>query len=44
VITWNTGWVTKIAKEGDRYKKSAYRKGQPLGGASANSSDAEKVK
>ncbi len=44
VITWNTGWVTKIAKEGDRYKKSAYRKGQPLGGAPANTSDAEKVK
>jgi hypothetical protein len=44
VITWNTGWVTKIAKEGDRYKKSAYRKGQPLGGAPSNSSDAEKVK
>ena len=44
VVTWNTGWVTKIAKEGERYKKTAYRKGQTLGGAPANSSDAEKVK
>ena len=32
VITWNTGWTTKIAKEGDQYKKSAYGKGQPLDG------------
>ena len=23
VITWNTGWTTKIAKEGDQYKKTA---------------------
>jgi hypothetical protein len=26
VITWNTGWTTKIAKEGDQYKKTAYGK------------------
>jgi hypothetical protein len=32
VITWNTGWTTKIAKEGDQYKKTAYGKGQPLDG------------
>jgi hypothetical protein len=41
VITWNgKGWVTKIAKEGNRYKKTAYRKGQSMD----KPSDAEKVK
>ena len=40
VITWNTGWTTKIAK----YKKTAYGKGQPLDGPPANSTDAQKVK
>ena len=44
VITWNTGWSTKIAKEGDQYKKTAYGKGQPLDGPPANSTDAQKVK
>jgi hypothetical protein len=42
VITWKTGWTTKIAKDGSVYKKTAY-KGAPSGDA-ANSSDAEKVK
>jgi hypothetical protein len=44
VISWDTGWVTKIAKEGNRYKKTAYRKGQSPDSAPANSSDAEKTK
>jgi hypothetical protein len=44
VITWDTGWKTKIAKEGGRFKKTAYRRGQPLDSAAANSSDAEKAK
>ncbi len=44
VITWNTGWTTKIMKEDGHYKKVAYKKGQSLSGAPANSSDAEKVK
>ena len=42
VITWNTGWTTKIAKEDDHYKKTAYRKGQTLGGPPDSSSDAQK--
>lgn len=25
VITWATGWYTKISKDGDGYKKSAYK-------------------
>src|SRR6266436_5682025 len=44
VITWNTGWTTKIAKQGNQYHKAAYSKGQSLDAAPANSSDAQKVK
>ncbi len=44
VITWTTGWVTKIRGEDGRYKKAAYKKGQSLEGQPANSSDAEKIK
>ncbi len=33
VISWSTGWVTKITKEGDHYKKTAYRKGSPSSGS-----------
>ena len=44
VITWSTGWVTKIRGEDGRYKKAAYKKGQSLEGQPANSSDAEKIK
>lgn len=44
VITWDTGWITKITKVGNQYKKAAYRKGQTLDGPPANSSDAERGK
>ena len=44
VITWSTGWTTKIVKDGDGYKKTAYGKGQPLDGPPTNSSDAQKGK
>ena len=44
VITWNTGWTTKITKEGNRYIKTTYGKGQSLTGTPANTSDAEKTK
>jgi hypothetical protein len=39
VITWDSGWVTKITKEGDSYKKSAEKDGKPAG----SPSDAKKV-
>jgi hypothetical protein len=39
VITWESGWVTKITKEGDSYKKSALKDGKPVGSAS----DVEKL-
>jgi len=31
VITWDSGWVTKITKDGDGYKKSAEKDGEPVG-------------
>jgi hypothetical protein len=39
VITWDSDWTTKITKEGDTYKKTAFEKGKPAGPAT----DAEKV-
>ena len=39
VINWDSGWVTKITKEGDSYKKTALKDGKPVGEATA----AEKV-
>jgi len=39
VITWDTGWTTKIAKDGEHYKKTAYE-----GDKEKNTSDAVKVK
>jgi hypothetical protein len=39
VITWDSGWVTKISKEGDKYKKTALKDGKPVGSAS----DVEKL-
>ena len=43
VIKWDTGWTTKITKEGDKYKKTAYDKDNPLDGPPTNSSEAEKA-
>ncbi len=42
VITWDTGWTTKITKDGDKFKKTAFKKGDME--KPANSSPAEKVK
>jgi len=44
VITWKEGWTTKIAKEGDAYKKMAWDKGVSMDGPPTNTSSAEKVK
>ena len=38
-ITWDTGWKTKISKDGDGYKKTAYE-----GDTEKSSSAAEKAK
>ena len=39
VITWDSSWVTKITKEGDKYKKTAEKDGKAVG----SPADAEKV-
>ena len=44
IITLDTGWTTKISKDGDKFKKTAFKKGEPLTGTPTNSSPAEKVK
>jgi hypothetical protein len=31
VITWDTGWVTTLTKEGDKYTKTATENGKPAG-------------
>ena len=43
VISWDSGWTTKIMKDGDKYKKVAFEKGAPLDGTPTNSSAAKKV-
>lgn len=42
VISWTTGWTTKITKEGDHYVKTAYKKGAPLDGPPTNKSNVQK--
>lgn len=42
VITWDTGWTTKIMKDGDKFKKTAFKKGEME--KPVNSSPAEKIK
>ncbi len=44
VIKWDTGWTTKISKEGDKYTKAAFKKDEPATGKPTNTSGAEKVK
>ncbi|WP_072372347.1 hypothetical protein [Hyphomicrobium sp. NDB2Meth4] len=39
VISWDTGWTTKIAKQGEHYKKTAFQ-----GDEKKSTSDAMKVK
>lgn len=35
VITWDSGWVTKITKNGDKYTKTAEKDGKPVGSPAA---------
>jgi hypothetical protein len=39
VITWDSGWVTKITKDGDKYTKTAEKDGKAVG----SPADAKKV-
>ena len=40
-ITWDSGWTTKIVKEGNQFKKLAFGKGQPTG-TPTHTADAQK--
>ena len=42
MISWASGWTTKIAKEGDKFVKTAFKKGVPLDAPPTNTSDATK--
>ena len=42
VIQWNTGWTTRIAKQGDKYVKTAFKPGASLSGTPTNTSEAKK--
>jgi hypothetical protein len=42
VISWTTGWTTKIVKEGDHYVKMTFKKGLPLDGPPTHKADAAK--
>jgi hypothetical protein len=42
VISWDTGWTTKISKQGNTYKQSVWDKDTPLSNAPMNTSGAEK--
>lgn len=43
VIKWTTGWTTKISKDGDRYKKTAYRAGSSMQDGPTHATTAEKI-
>lgn len=43
VIKWNTGWTTKLSKDGDRYKKTAYRVGASVQEGPTHATSAEKI-
>ena len=42
VVTWKTGWTTRISKEGDKYIKTSYKPGTTVGDAPTDSSEAKK--
>lgn len=43
VISWTTGWTTKLSKDGDTYMKSAYRPGTTMTDAPTQTGSAEKI-
>lgn len=42
LITWDSGWTTKIVKEGDKFKKQAFEKGASTG-TPTHTADAQKM-
>jgi hypothetical protein len=43
VINWDSGWVTKIVKQGDKFQKQAFEKGE-ASGTPAHAAEAQKQK
>lgn len=44
VVSWKTGWTTKITSANGRYIHSAYREGQSLDGPPVSTSEAQRVR
>ena len=44
VINWDSGWVTKIVKQGDKFQKQTFEKGSASGSAPTHSAEAQKQK
>jgi hypothetical protein len=42
VINWDSGWVTKITKQGDKFTKQTFEKGE-ASGAPTHTTDAQKM-
>lgn len=42
IISWKTGWTTRIAKHGDKYIKTSYKPGTTITDAPTDSSEAKK--
>lgn len=43
VIHWNTGWTTRIARQGQEYVKTAFKPGTSLADKPTNHSDAKRI-
>jgi len=43
VISWTTGWTTKLSKDGDKYIKSAYPPARPMKDGPTHTGPAEKI-
>jgi hypothetical protein len=42
VINWDSGWVTRITKQGDKFTKQTFEKGQ-ASGAPSHTAEAQKM-
>jgi hypothetical protein len=42
VISWKTGWTTRIAKEGDKYVKTSFKPGTTITDTPTDTSEAKK--
>lgn len=42
VVSWKTGWTTRITKSGDKYIKTSYKPGTTITDAPTDSSEAKK--